>query len=395
MKRDVRIMHVITRFIWGGAQEVVILLVRRLMDAGYHVVLVHGPGDERVLKMLPKDHPNLEFFLIPEFRRRILPIHDAITLFKMWRYLKQHPVDLIHTHTSKAGFLGRWAAHFAGVPMIVHHPRGSLYHETYYPLFFLKMLAFVERQAARFTDKFITLAESEKKDNVRFGIAPAEKFITIYSGVEVKRFVDIRIDVAKKKKQLLIPENRPVVGYVARMAPEKGHMLCLKAFSKVLREIPEAVLVLVGGGPLEKKVRSKVKGHGLEDKVVMTGLRWDIPEIVQTFDCSLQTSLWDGLPRAMIEVMLGEKPMVATAVGGIPEIIEDGKTGILAPERDADALARGVVKILRNPEWGRELGRNARWRLEKMINVDDSAKKIMAVYDSLFEMKYGSKQKES
>ena len=382
-----RIMHVITRLILGGAQEVVALMVRRLVKEGYQVILVHGYGAKEVKELLPSNDPNLEIHYIPEFRRNIDPISDVIVFLKLWKLMKKTKPVLVHTHTSKAGILGRWAAKFAGVPILIHHPRGSLFHPSYYPAWFLQILALIERITARITDKMITVSESEKQDYVRYQIAPAEQYVTIYSGVEVARYTDVKVDIKAKKAELGIPEGRPVIGYIARIVPEKAHWLCLQAFSKVLEKIPNAFLVLIGSGPLENEAREIIRKSKLENNVIMKGMRRDIPEIIQTFDCCVQTSLWDGLPRAMIEAMLAEKPVVATHVGGIPEIVEHNQTGILVPEKDVEAIAQGVIRVLEDPGFGKRLGQNARRKLEGIIDSEISIRKILALYDELIQQK--------
>jgi len=390
MNRDAgkpRVMQIITRLIRGGAQEATLLIVQRLLKENYSVVLAHGPGDPELLKRLPQNHPDLEFLFIPEFRRRILPVYDLLAFWRLWRYLKKRPVDLVHTLTSKAGMLGRWAAFFAGSPAIVHSPHGSIYHPVYFNAPALNFFAALERQTARFTDKIVTMCESEKKDYLRYRIGSPEKFTTIYSGVEVERFIGRTVDTALKKSELKIPDGRPVIGYVARMTPEKGHGLCLEMFQRVLKAMPEAVLVLVGGGPLETQVRKRIRQMELEQSVVLTGPRSDIPEILKTFDCFVQTSLWDGLPLAMVEAMLAERAVVAAAVGGIPEVIRPGKTGMLVSEKDAAGMAAAVLGLLKNPETGRELGRQARRQMEEVFDVNASVEKLYALYDAVIELK--------
>lgn len=384
-QRPYRVMQIITRLIWGGAQEVTVLIVKRLLAEGFQVVFAHGPGDDSLLQKLPQNEPGLELLPVPEFRRRILPFWDILAFWRIYRYLKKNRVDLVHTHTSKAGIIGRWAAYLAGVPVIIHSPRGSIYHETYFKAAVLRFFAWLEGLTARFTRKIVTLCESEKKDYIRYGIAPKEKFTTIYSGVEVARYVDIPVDTAKKKKELGIPEKRPVIGYVARMTPEKGHLFCLEAFQRVLKEFPDAVLVFAGGGPLEAQVKEAIGRLGISSSVVMTGFRKDVSEVVRTFDFAIQPSLWDGLPRAMVECMLAEKAVVATSVGGIPEIIHDGKTGYLIPEKDEKAMAEGMLKLLRDPGLAKTMGFNARKRMEEVFNIDVSVEKLFTLYEALIQ----------
>lgn len=390
MKSKPCIAEVITRLVRGGAQEGTLLITERLLREGYSVLLVYGPGDISMLDRLPKDNPDLTRVPIPEFRRRILPVWDFLALIRLTGVFLKYRPDLVHTHTSKAGILGRWAAKLAGVPVIIHSPRGSIYHETYFKETVLKLFAFLERWTAKFTEMIATLCESEKQDYVRYGIAPPEKFTTIYSGTEIKRYTQVRGDVEEKKRKLGIPPNCPVIGYVARMTPEKGHRLCLKAFQRVLGEFPNAVLVLVGGGPLETEVMGCVGQWNLEDKVMILGARKDVPEILRTFDCFIQTSLWDGLPRAMVEAMLAERPVVATSVGGIPEVIHHRKTGLLVQEKNAEELASGVIEILRDPILAQELGKNARKRMEEVFDIDASVDKLFSLYESLLKKRTGA-----
>lgn len=383
MNTKPHVVQVITRFIHGGAQEVTLLIVHRLLKEGYEVTLAHGPGDESLLKRLPRENPHFHDFYVPEFRRRILPHWDFLAFLRIYRYLKKHRVQLVHTHTSKAGILGRWAAKLAGVPVIIHSPRGSIYHETYFSEPVLKFFAWLERQVSRFTHKIITLNESEKADYIRYKIAPPSKFTTIYSGIEVKRYLHPAWSSVQGRQSLGISEGIPLIGYIARMTPEKGHSLCLKAFKRVLQRFPESKLVFIGNGPLEADIRSETKALGLDSNVIFAGMKSDVENYYPMFDCCVQTSLWDGLPRAMVEALVAKRPMVATAVGGISELLIHEKTGFVVPPKDEKAIAERVCQLLENPELAKQFGERASKHMQEVFNVDVSVEKLFSLYEAM------------
>lgn len=376
-------MIVITRLIRGGAQEATIQNILGLLKKNYHVVLAHGPADASMLRLLPEKNPNLELLYVPEFRRRILPIHDLFAFVRLFRYLRAHPVDAVHTQTSKAGIIGRWAARLAGVPIILHSPYGSIYRPIYHTEPLLRLFAWLERRTALFTDKILTVCDDEQKDYLRYGIARPEKFHTIYTGLAVKKYLDAHVDVRAKKKELGIPPDRWVIGYVARMTPEKGHLLCLAAFQKIVKEIPEALLVLVGSGPLENQIRGEIEKLNLRSHVLLSGFRTDIPEILPVFDCFIQASLMEGLPLAMVEAMLMQRPVVAAAVGGIPEAICDRKTGLLVSENNSDAIAEAVLYLRRHPNEASQMALNGKMFALQTFDIHLSVDRLAEIYEAL------------
>ena len=382
----IKVLHVITRFIAGGAQDVTLIMVERLVQRGFDVVLACAPEKKRVEEARKR---GVKIALIPEFRREISPLNDLKAFFRLYCLIRKSKFHIVHTHTSKAGILGRLAARLARTPIVIHSPHGSIFHRTYYNKFVLFLIALIEKFAALFADKIVPLSEGGRRDYLRYRIAEPEKYVTIYSAIELDCFSRVRVDITGKKEELGIPPGAPVVGLIARLSPEKGHGLCLEAFSRVLSVIPEAILLIVGEGSLEKDIRMKVNQLGIEKNVIVCGYRSDIPEIVQILDVSVHPSLWDGIPRSMVEAMVSGKPVVATAVGGIPEVVIPGKTGLLVPARDREALAEGMVRLLKDRELAERLADAGLKRVRRMFDSETMVEKLVKLYCELIEDKLG------
>ncbi|MBA7709862.1 putative glycosyltransferase EpsD [subsurface metagenome] len=308
--------------------------------------------------------------------------------------MRQKRYDIVHTHNSKAGFIGRLAAKIAGVPIIIHTIHGFAFHEYERPprriLFIL-----LERFAARLCDKLITISEPLKEWGLRLKIGRPEKYVTIYSGIEVEKF-KVNINIDGKKKELGIKPNVKVIGVVAKLWEGKGHETVLEAAPQVIKKIPDVKFLFVGEGYLRDRLKARVRKLGLSDKIIFTGFRSDIPKITATFDVALLVSLFEGMGRVLLEAMVLGKPVVATKVGGIVDVVKasglegplawkEGETGILVPPGDADALAKAIVTILKDEELARRMGEAGKRRIDKRFTAKTMVKRISEVYEKLIE----------
>lgn len=379
-KSLLKVLHVITRLIPGGAQDSTILTIEHSGRHGYDAALACAPEPGRVEEVRGK---GTEVILIPEFRREISPINDVIALVKLYCIIKRGRFHIVHTHTSKAGVLGRIAARMAGTPIIIHTPHGSFFHPVFFNPYKLWFFGLIERFTAMFTDRIITLCRSETRDYLERRIAGNEKFTVIPSGVDTEKFPGNRIDRDKKKGELGLPKDVPIVGIIARLAPEKGHDLCLDAFLQVIEAFPGAHLVIAGKGALENDIRKKISQLGLDASVVMLGHRTDIPEIIQILDVAVQPSFMDANTRTVVEAMLCGVPVVATEAGGIPEIVKHEENGLLAPSGDATALAQAINRLLGDQGLRRKLADAAYGPISKTHSLKTMIDNIFNLYDEL------------
>ena len=371
----IRLLHVITRLVKGGAQENTLLTVARLDKSRYDIALASGPtaGPEGSIEArIPAD---IAFERIPELIRAPHPLKDGWALRRLHALMRRHRYDIVHTHTTKAGLLGRIAARWARVPVIVHTPHGHAFHD-YLGAGGSEGLKWVERRLARWTDRIICLTAAERDDHVRFRIGRPGRFEVIHSGVDVDRYRRARIAPEEQGRILGLPSAGPLVGCVARLVPVKGVHHLLEAIPLVRAAVPGATLVVAGDGPLRPALERRAAALGLDGAAVFLGLREDVPEIMHLVDVVVLPSLNEGMGRVAVEAHAAGRPVIGSRVSGIQNVVADGETGLLVPPADPAALARAIIRCLTNPAESRAMGRRAQdavdaYSIESMISKLD------------------------
>ena len=368
----------------GSAQNTLQTCVK--LSNKYETVLVHGLSYESRMtdreKQIIEDGikesgvQGVKVIQLPSMVRRIRPLKDFKTLLCLvWLIFKEKP-DIVHTHSSKAGILGRLAAKIAGVPHIVHTPHGHVFY-GHFGIFASKIFLGVEKIFSKFTDRMVALTDGEKNDYVRLSVCPPEKLYKIHSGVELKPFMQANGNRVEKKRSLGLDPNGTVIGFVGWLLPIKGPAYLLKAMGHIWPDHPTASLVMVGKGELDVDLRAQALRMNANGRVKFLGWREDIHEIMPVFDLLVLPSLNEGMGRVLVEAMAAGKPVVASEVGGIPDLVRHGETGYLVRPADEKALANGIKKILNDPERARQMGRRGKaycrqFSLEAMIEkLDD------------------------
>jgi len=385
--RKIKVAHIITRLNSGGAQEIALSIASGLDKQVFETIFISGSQD---INMDMVKRWEMEVKIIPELIREINPLKDLKALAKLYFFIKDNKFDIVHTHTSKAGILGRIAAKLAKVPIIFFTPHGSIFHSIYYGPIATFLLGRLENFAASFTDKIITCSENEKKDFLDNKVGSCDKYITIYWGIRQDNFLK-SYDILAKRRELGMSENVILIGNVARLVPEKGHLFCLESFKIVVDKFPNAKLFIIGDGILKPDIEAKINELNLNNNVIMLGYRRDVAEILASLDISLHTSIWEGTPVAIIEAMLMAKPIIASRVGGIPELIEDGSTGILVSPYDKEALAQAIMRLINDKAQASKMGEAARQSAQDKFNLELMIKNITKIYDSLVESKIRNK----
>jgi len=323
---------------------------------------------------------------IPELVRAIDPIKDVIAFFKLWWAISRGKYDIVHTHTSKAGILGRWAAKAAGVKIIVHTPHGHVFY-GYFNKVLSILFVFLERLTAIITDKMVILTKRGIGEYLQFKIAPPEKFVAIYSGIDVERFRTYKYDKAAEKQRLGIPADCMVLGTITRLDPVKGNQYLLKALPAIVNSFTRIKLVVVGDGSQKQALEGYVLQNNLSEKVIFLGVRDDIAAIVSTFDIFILPSLMEGMGKSLLEAQAMGIPVIATKVGGIPEVVKDGETGILVPARDAHAIAEAAIKLLQDETLRRKFSENAKEWVDYRFSIETMVKDISGLYEQLLSAK--------
>lgn len=233
------------------------------------------------------------------------------------------------------------------------------------------------------TNKIIALTEKEKVEHLEKGIASTEKFTIIHSGVKLDYFMNMSIDIKAKKKELGIPPGYNVVGTIGRLVPIKGYKYLISAAKMIVEEIDKTVFVIVGDGYLKFELERYAEALGVRKDIIFTGWRADSSDILCLFDIFVLPSLNEGMGRVIIEAMALGKPIVASSVGGIIDLVRNGENGILVPPRDSDALGNAILQLIRNKDLAEELGRNGKAMVYPEFDISVMLKKIDGLYESL------------
>lgn len=387
----IKVIHAITRFDKGGSAENTFLTVRGLDKGRYDVLLIKGPsppgeaGDPEVraahanINAAREDH--VRVITIRHLTRNLRPVSDLIAFFSLLRIIRRERPGIVHTHTSKAGILGRWAAWFCGVPLIVHTPHGHVFWGYFSPgktrLFIL-----LERWTARITDALVTLTFQEREDHLRFRIAPEDKFTVIHSGVDLGGFLANSSPPAEAKAMLGIPAEMTVVGAVGRLTAVKGQEILLRAVSDLIRRGERIFLVLLGEGELRGILEQLVIDLGIAKHVLFLGWRPDVALVMSACDIVCLPSRNEGMGKVLVEAMALEKPIIASDIGGIKGLVRPGENGLLFPVGDAAALAGTIALLCREPERRRRMGAAGRL-LAPHYSSDAMIKMIDQLYGKL------------
>jgi len=359
----IKVVHIITRLDRGGSADNTLITVMELDRKKFEVTLIAGKTTEPSPKLAQlKGQTYISFFQIPQLVREVNPYNDLIAFIKLYQLLKKGNFDIVHTHSSKAGILGRWAARLAKAPYIVHTPHGNIFY-GYYGRFLTYLFILMERFSARFTHRIITLTNKGIEEHLGFKVGFPDKFLSIYSGIDLSSFLGYKEDDMNVKKELGIPVNHRVVGSVARMVPVKDHLTLIKAAPLIAEAFPQVSFLLVGDGPLRSHVELLAEKLGVGKRVIITGMRDDIPRLLSAMDIVTLTSLNEGMGRSLVEAMAMGRAVVATDVGGVAEVVEDGTTGLLVPPSSPHQLAEAVINLLRDDKKRESFG----WRARNMV----------------------------
>ena len=381
-----RIMHMITRLILGGAQENTVLTVEgQHANPRDRVVLVTGPttGPEGSL-MDRVRRAGVDVRVVPELRRNLHPVREMVALWKLYRLCRTWEPDVVHTHSSKAGILGRIAARLARVPIVVHTIHGLPFH-PYETRWRNRLYITMERLAARCADRIICVADAMTDQAVAAGVAPRETFRTIYSGMEVDTFLRPDADRARTRAALGFAPRDVVVGKIARLFELKGHTYVIQAARHVVQQCPDVKFLFVGDGTWHEDIQKQIDDAGLHDRFALTGLvpPERIPELIQAMDIVVHASLREGLARVLPQALISGKPVISYDVDGAREVTIPDETGYLLPPESIDALADAVVDLARHPDKRERMGRRGRELFTEPFRWQHMVREIHRVYDEV------------
>jgi glycosyltransferase involved in cell wall biosynthesis len=363
--RPVPVVHIITKLELGGAQQNTLFTIAHLNRERFRPYLI--TNNKGILVSEAMALKGVKTFLIPELIREINPCMDIRALLKIRGILKaikkNDSAMIVHTHSSKAGILGRWGARLAGADVIVHTIHGFGFHD-HQPSPIRTFIILLEKLTAMSTDKFIAVSRANIQKGVEKGIFPVQKAILIRSGIELEDFTGVKVNKGDKKKELGVEPTLPLVTMIGCLKPQKAPLDYVEGAYLVLQE-KDAHFILVGDGILRETVEQRMGELGLENRFKLLGWRRDIPEILAATDIFVLTSLWEGLPRVLPQAMIMGIPIVATGVDGTPEAVTDGLNGFLVDPHDVRGMAEKIVYLLDHSEKAIDMGRRGKKMVEE------------------------------
>lgn len=384
-----RVTHLITRLVVGGAQENTLATIRGLRrQPGVAVRLISGPtiGPEGSLENEAReifaDTPG-KFSILPELVRPVHPLKDVIALRKLEKLLREQKPDLVHTHSGKAGILGRLAAKRAGVPVIIHHIHGPSFGNFQGAAANIVFTA-AERYASKVTDHFFCSASAMAKLYLAAGIGQPEQYTRIFSGFNLEPFLTATNDLVLRKK-LGLEAGHFVIGKIGRIFKLKGHADLLRAFAKISPQIPPARLLLVGDGILRGEMENLARKLGVADKVIFTGLvpPADVARYVGIMDCLAHLSYREALSRALPQALAAGKPVVAYDFDGADEVCLENQTGFMVRTGDIAAAAQRLLQLAGDAALRERLGRAGMAFVRENFSVEKMVADQYHVYQQL------------
>lgn len=383
------VAHIITRLIIGGAQENTLLTCEDQHALhGDRVTLITGPAQGPEGSLLERAaRGGFDVRIVPELQRSIRPWCDWRAYRTLVRLLRELRPDIVHTHSSKAGILGRAAAEKAGIPA-VHTVHGAAFHYGQPALAYRAYVA-AEKWAAKRTAHFISVADAMTDEYVAAGVAPREKFSTIYSGFDVEPFLNPPRPREEVRKELGLRDDEIVVGKVGRLFHLKGHEFVIAAAPEIVAARPDVRFLFVGDGILRAEYERRITALGLTDRFVLTGLvpPERIPELLHAMDIVVHTSQWEGLARVLPQALIAGKPVVAYDVGGAREVVIPGETGFLLPRNSVRELVEAVGKLAADPDTRRRLGQTGCERFVEQFRHETMTRRIREVYAEVLQQR--------
>ncbi|MDF2439078.1 MAG: hypothetical protein JWN98_62, partial [Abditibacteriota bacterium] len=362
-------MRLIARLNIGGPAIHTTLLTERLNPERFSSQLVTGVEAENEGHMWElMGARDWQPTIIPSLGREISPKNDWRTLQEVVRLMKREQPHIVHTHTAKAGFVGRAAARLCRVPVVVHTFHGNVFKGYFSPRK-TQLFIRVEQTLATWTNRIIVLGEQQKQEILSLGIGLEKQYRIVPLGLDLKPFLEAESLRGQLRAELKIGPDVPLIGIVARLVPIKAIDLFLQAAAKVLVTFPTAQFLVVGDGQLRAELEALAQQLGITANVQFLGFRSDLPRINADFDCKVLCSHNEGLPVAVIEALAAARPVVATNVGSVKDLVAPDESGVLVPPGDVEALARGIQTVLGDREQAARWGQNGRARVYPKLDI--------------------------
>jgi glycosyltransferase involved in cell wall biosynthesis len=364
--RKISILHIITTLDVGGAEKHLLSLLANLDRARFQFTIVFLKGRGELV-------PYFECNGIRVVSLNVKGVWDISALARIAFLVKKGAYDIVHTHLPRADFFGTLGARLGGSKVIICTKHNE---DQYFRNPFLASLA---RFAARFDTKVVVISDAVGRFMTDVIGIPREKISKIYYGIEVKAFSSR----GTLRREYDIPQEIPLAGVIGRFEEQKGHRFVIQAIKKIKETLPQAKFVFAGRGALEDELRSLANRAGVETNIIFAGFRDDISNVISDIDVLILPSLWEGFGLVLLEAMAASKPVIATGIGAIPEVVEDGITGILVTPRDVEMMVTAVTRLLVDSEMARRLGKAGRARVIEHFGLQKMVREWQRLYEGL------------
>lgn len=387
----IKIMRIIARLNIGGPAIHTVLLTEGLDKTRYESLLVCGTVDEKEEDMhYFADKKGVKPLIIAELGREISLTGDIIAFLKLITLIKKEKPFIIHTHTAKAGTLGRFAAELLGVPVKVHTFHGHIF-DGYFGLFKSRLFIIIERIMANFTDKIIVVSPKQKESLAEeFKIAKKEKIEVIRLGFELEKFLNIAIDNLYYKEKLGLSRECITIGIIGRLTPIKNHRMFIEVAAQIVKNTPlrnQIKFIIIGDGELRGELESLAQERGIAADVEFMGWQDKMSDIYAALDIVTLTSLNEGTPVSLIEAMASGRAVIATDVGGVSDIVRHNETGLLVKSGDIVSLKEHLIYLIEHPEERLRLGLAARESVKTLYLKDRLIRDVEKLYSDLIAQK--------
>jgi len=372
-----KVLHILGGSLFGGATKMVIAICKDLSERGYEVqVLTSDP--ETAARFAAA---GIQVQRQPPIPTSISPVIDPVVAYRLARLCRREQFTVVHTHTSKAGFVGRLSARLAGVPVILHTVHGFAFHESSRAST-IRFYGTLEREAARWCERLVFVNEFHRAWAVQMRIAPAAKTLVIPNGLP--RLPATRpTGQSSLRAEFALSPDAVVIGAIGRLAPDKRIEDLVEVMPQIIDEFPSAVLLLVGDGPSKESVLAAVQLLRLGDHVVTTGFVSDVDRYYDLVDVVVLPTVREGLSISLLEAMRAGKSIVTTSIGSNRTVVEDDRSALLVPPGSRGALRDAILCLLRNPEYANALGNGARATFESKFTEEAMLERTRSLYAAL------------
>jgi len=386
------LLHLITRLSLGGSARNTIDSAAAAVGAGYRTILATGTSGAEMDVTAAADEAGCEVVVIPSYRRQVSPFWDLRALFQTMSLIRRERVQIVHTHTSKAGFVGRLAASLSRAPVIIHTPHGHIFHDYYGP-FLTRFFITLERFAATLTDRIVVLTDRGGEEHLARGIGRPHQYVTIPSGVDIRALRDQAPTREQARKLLGWDDDKLYLLGIGRFVSVKGFDIAVRAMPDVLEAVPQARLFLLGDGPERPVLEGAAKELGVAHRLTYVRASELVGPYLSGADVFLAPSRNEGMGRAIVEAMSLGLPIVATRVGGIPDVVTDGESGYLTASENPQELARAIVELARSPTKRAGFGECGKKRAEQ-FSLETMVGRLLDLYREVSAEKLTQKQKD-